>query len=788
MKHEKALVKKLFFTLLFLLGLHTSVVAQNTAVVEDFESIPVFQNDTAGVQGKFGSWRFIRSNVAVITDGVEGTGAHAALLGANKPSLVLESSPNTVGYVSFTIYNNSNSLAKFVLSAKAPNSSTWTEQTDVADVKSNSISPKTKITITYEKEFVAGTSLRFNLTSGSNCYIDDITFADAAPDPLYDPEEFVADPDITSSPYWGYWMDNNISDLSGLGTGVPTSFVAIFVPGDALLKGAQIRGVRVPVKDASVINSIHVWCTKTLTDATTFDRKAKLSTISNGINQVAFDEPFDLPVEGCYIGYSITAKAVNSDAAKYPITTTSTDHSNGLYLYLNGKWEDFSNQSYGCSALQASLNVGFAQPDYFATFGTIENPMTEVNTTTTWRIPVLSDGHKSVSNIDYTIDVNGQVESRNAKVNIPAGFSKVGYVNVNVTSPAEEGNYSVKLSISKINGQPNAVASQVTDLSFTNLERFVRRNVVVEENTGTGCGYCPYGLQGMANMRNAHPDRFIGLAIHKFNSTDPMYPQYASIASLGITSAPSLAMDRQEVLHAYVGSGSGRNILKDFEDHMNVPAEVDIKLDAKWTDDSKTAVQLNVNTEAVFDGRYQIVYALVADSLTAKNSRWMQQNYLAGDPASAYPADLAKFCSGGIYGQSAFYYPFDDVVIASSYNGAQINQAPALGLLNARQSVATSYTLTLPESDTYLLKSAVRASIDKVYAIAFVLNAKGQVAQGVKVHVVEVAGSEEGIHAVQNDQPAADAPAYDLQGRQISAPRAGQLIIRNGEKRIVTSL
>ena len=45
------------------------------------------------------------------------------------------------------------------------------------------------------------------------------------------------------------------------------------------------------------------------------------------------------------------------------------------------------------------------------------------------------------------------------------------------------------------------------------------RKVVVEELTGTACGWCPRGLVGMKMLRDLYGDRFIGVAA--ISSTPP---------------------------------------------------------------------------------------------------------------------------------------------------------------------------------------------------------------------------------------------------------------------------
>ena len=261
-----------------------------------------------------------------------------------------------------------------------------------------------------------------------------------------------------------------------------------------------------------------------------------------------------------------------------------------------------------------------------------------------------------------------------------------------------------------------------------------------------------------------------------------MYPNYYISASrLGISGAPGCTMDRKEVMDPYYGTQqNSRYVLQDFEDYCSVPADVDLTIQSAWTDESKESVKVDINVEALAPGDYDVVYALVADSLTGTSSAWRQANNYAGYAASSVgDADLAKFCRGGEYGSSYFYWNYDDVVISSSYNSRGVNRATRIGSLSTGESATGTYTLALPTKAT--LRAAVDASIDKVYAVAFILNSDGTVAQAVKT-LVPASDPSQGIEQVAVDESRSLAPSYDLQGRQLQVPRRGQLFIRDGRK------
>lgn len=585
---------------------------------------------------------------------------------------------------------------------------------------------------------------------------------------------------------WGYYLGNMEENLGLIGAGSATLRVAIFVPGDGILNAGTIAGVNVPVYDASAVTELSAWVATSLPSGTNYDRQVALTSYSNGYNQALFAEPYTVTESGCYVGYTITVNtSLNTQGSQYPaIYDLSTQVPNSFWIWFNAQydWQDIGTQ-YGASCVQALFSE-LKLPETAARFGTVRNAFTGMSSETEFPVTVYSDASEAVSNIEYTIDVDGVSETRTADVAIPAGFNQSGEVKVKVNSPAEAGSYDVALTITKVNGKDNTLASQTSVTTFNNLLRIVERNTLVEEFTGTGCPWCPRGMQGMANLRAEFGSRFIGLAFHSYNSSDPMYPNYyISARSLGITGAPGCIIDRKEVMDPYFGTQqNSRYVLQDFEDYCSLPAEVNITLQSEWTGANSDSVQINVNVEALGDGNYEVVYALVADSLTGTANVWRQANNYSGYTASqAGGADLAKFCRGGQYGSNYFFWTYDDVVIASSYNNQSINQASPIGRLSAGEAATGSYLLGLPQKA--VLRAAVDASIDKVYAVAFVLNADGTVAQAVKAPISKSSG--QGIEQITADGVKPFAPAYDLQGRQLQAPRHGQLFIRDGRKMIM---
>jgi hypothetical protein len=288
------------------------------------------------------------------------------------------------------------------------------------------------------------------------------------------------------------------------------------------------------------------------------------------------------------------------------------------------------------------------------------------NTTT-----VFFDGYgkKQVQSFDYTIDVAGTKTTKHQVLPspVPPGFGMSGSFEVEYQSPAEVGTYRVEVTLNKVNG---VAVSEATHVSATmqNLSKAVARRTVVEEFTGTGCGWCPRGWVGMEKLKRDYPETFIGIAFHKYNTSDPMYvANYYSTQALGISGAPGCNMNRRMEMDPYYGTYNG--IWNDFEAfNAELPA-VDVSLTATWNSD-KTAVDIKTSVEPLTkDLGFTVAYVLTADNLSGTTSAWKQANYYASNyTKSQFPDDpeLAEFARGGSKGQSSVALTFNDVMIGSS--------------------------------------------------------------------------------------------------------------------------
>ena len=590
---------------------------------------------------------------------------------------------------------------------------------------------------------------------------------------------FTIVPETTPHTYttWGHYTGEYSSDLDGLNTGYNANNVALRIPGEAPFVGKRIVGVRVPLGMIVSAAEVNSWIATDLTLPMHYAAYMPTGFPSEGYNTILFEEPYRVPDTGCYVGYEVFFSTLIEDYSFPVIYDSHQKVEGGMYLqYGTQEWSE-QGSDLGISAMQVIFE-DFDLSDSYATFGTVEHQVTVAGTPQTWAFPITITSAEPVTTIDYTITVDGESHNATAAVNIPAGTDQKGSVTVPFTAPEDAlREYSVVLTVNSINGHANGLTTPTTS-RFVNVSREVQRRSVVEELTGTGCGNCPRGFIGMQHLREVYGDRFIGMAIHRYNADDPMVCDYIDSSVLGLTGAPSANIDRKFPCDPYLGHDSHQHsclIVDDFAPYVQIPALASVGFSTAWGDAQHTSVVISAETEALTDDTYDIVYAVVADGLTGSSMAWKQHNYYSSDDPSEWPEDLWLFCRNGDLGLASFSWAYDDVVVASSYDENCQSVATPLGFLAAGEVASSSFTLNLPTSG--MLSKALQMT-DDIYAVVLVLNSRGEVAQAEKV---KVGTQSEGVDTVLAPVPAA-APQYDLSGRPAMAAPHGAVVVSRDRK------
>ena len=579
----------------------------------------------------------------------------------------------------------------------------------------------------------------------------------------------------TQQNWWGYISVNDA--VNGVGVSAADTYhCAIFIPGDhEIAAGKTINAIRFGLV-APHATDAKVWVASSLPSS--IDASHTLQFVDVPASELGKEQidiqlptPCEIPAEGIYVGYSFTITSVATSGDAYPVLFSGKAAPNTLILKTEKNvpdWTDLYTNDFGKLFLQVLLEGTFADNNAtVADFGPVYSALGE---STTAMIAITNGGGTPLSSIDYTITTDG-VASAEQHVDIanPIVFSNTGKVSITIAADDATGAKAKTLNITKVNGNANTAADATANFTLYTLPELVERNIVVEEYTGTGCGYCPRGLAGMEKMRQAFGDRFVGIGIHQYNSSDAMYIATSAYAKLNFEGAPSCRINRGEVIDPYYGSAD--DILVDCVEELAIPALAKVNVSAT-IDEELEKVDAKAQIETLLDNsEYTLEFVVIGDGLTGTGTAWNQSNYYYQYSSSELPEDLAIFGNGGKYGKSSVTgWLFNDVALVSSYV-SNSNKAPKLDVMNAGEQKEAEYSLTMPTKTT--LKNAVKDA--KLFIVALIVDKQKHIVNAAKAPIT--IANPDGIQTI-NQSSNQETVHYTLDGRRVQTMQKGLNIVR----------
>ena len=242
-------------------------------------------------------------------------------------------------------------------------------------------------------------------------------------------------------------------------------------------------------------------------------------------------------------------------------------------------------------------------------------------------------------------------------------------------------NHNMSFIVSDIDGKPDAVPFNSwgeVNLSLKPTTYFPRR-IVMEEATGTWCGWCPRGMMTIEQMKKKYPDNFIAIAIHNGDEMQ-VGNSYRPLLDM-VTSYPSAYINRKEKIDPWPF---------DIED-MKDKGEAKVTTQARCL----SAKEVEVESETVFGfsdsetAEYRLAYVVTEDNV----GPYMQYNAYSNPTAEDNPDDPMNWW---VHQDSPVTMTFNEVAREIfDYNGVE-------GLLprgvTEGETYKTKYTLTVPDN------------------------------------------------------------------------------------------
>jgi thiol-disulfide isomerase/thioredoxin len=242
------------------------------------------------------------------------------------------------------------------------------------------------------------------------------------------------------------------------------------------------------------------------------------TTVTEFTPNTMFTVDCDYVIEGTslYLGYTATGD-FTSGSIFY------TENSSSLSLIVadaNDNWMDYSSNGTAFFVCETEGDAGLVQNDLAITNISISDramageAFNIVGQLTNFgAYPVTSFKTKAI--------VNGQEIVNEHEVDTVLHKGTIDFA-IPTTAPAHAGCYYNDIQVIEVNGATdgypadNAITTQLLALA----ESYPRK-VVMEEFTGTWCGWCPRGMAGIECLQRDYPDDFIAIAVHGGDTFEP---------------------------------------------------------------------------------------------------------------------------------------------------------------------------------------------------------------------------------------------------------------------------
>ena len=182
--------------------------------------------------------------------------------------------------------------------------------------------------------------------------------------------------------------------------------------------------------------------------------------------------------------------------------------------------------------------------------------------------------------------------------------------------------YTIEISIANPNDDEDGVIELASStMTLSGVSEVPTKRVVIEEGTGTWCGWCPRGFVAMEHMIENYHETFIGIAVH---NNDPMVvAAYDNAASF--SGYPSANVDR-----SLKDVAVGLNQFVDFHNaQQREISPLAVNVTAVYNDAGR---KIDIEASAKFlteitGADYRFAVVMVEDSVKGTSTQWAQANF-----------------------------------------------------------------------------------------------------------------------------------------------------------------
>ncbi len=515
--------------------------------------------------------------------------------------------------------------------------------------------------------------------------------------------------------------------------------------------------------------------------------ESKLSDLSLYITETEID-PKNLPTLPTYVFEKVPQGATTNIDGEFTKYSYCLDEYVGKTIYIN-----FANQNYDKEILCID-NVQVVRIDKGRmTIQELDKYTTEETFSVNATITAMTSEDLTNWKVVYNDGVNTFTEEGET---LASGESK----EISFIVPIELGttvDYSVSFTADDM---PETRYSG----SIGRVSYFPFRKILLEESTGTWCGYCPSAAYNVACMQEDEEmgEYVVAVAVHA-NGTpnDQMVLEYYDNA-LGVTSQPTFVVNRKDQFSMNASHDTKFDKTNPMSFAYRVtemqkePTILDVEVEGDWVLAGPDTIAINCHAKVktafpTKNNRYSLLFILTENNVyMPNNGNWNQQNYYSG--TTEIEGDLGGWTK---LPKSVANVRYHDVARGIWNVDGIPNSLPEI--MNIDTEYTYDFEMEIP--NTYLQSSngkVIRPAIKCEYCeiiCAVIDNVTGEIMNVDSYPMSEVAENRFSIEDLVNefngieeigltDSVEGDAVYFDMQGRQVVNPENGIYIKRVGSK------
>lgn len=541
---------------------------------------------------------------------------------------------------------------------------------------------------------------------------------------------------------WGFESEYSLRDVN---SGYVYLAVEIPVADQAPFIGCQITGMTAISPMAQTNSNVNPisrgqgFVTDDLSVLPSFTT-VDLSNKGGDINEITFTEPFTITGEkDIYFGYRFS---LSTPCYYIPVDVVPTNQNTCLVAVTNKAKDvpEYGNYADQIGSLSISCTITGNVPENLGRIGMLDIAPVVEQGVYSYGVTLTNVGVKTINNV--TIKTKAGNAEQDVVVNLPQPLatgkrSEIVVSGINTPAP---GLYTMTSSLIAVNGTP--VNGGELSGALATFDNGVERTLVIEEGTGTWCGWCPAGIVMMEYLKEEFPD-WIRIAVHQGDRM--ALTSYQPFISAYISGFPSALTNRMiDTAPQYMYQNNGEKFYGDVYQYLkSIPTYATLDIQATLPDEKRVSV--DVTSEFLFntDVPHGVVVLTTEDGV----GPYDQTNYFS--PAYGQGINMEPWSSSS----ESVSTMFDDVVRSSN---------DCLG-------DASAFPAEIQAETPYVYNSV--QNISKIKAprfgvVAMIVNKNtGEVVQAKQIMV----DNPSAVNEIENVAETGEAEYYSLDGRKVNA-------------------